>query len=237
MTRLQRLNEGGHGLIGDEFLAGEEELDENDLGPYLTDTGIQVDLEPLRQKIGNDVFNGDDYEPGDAEIDKEVAPTVHRSIDITRRQAAIEGIWHYLTVLEFSEFVRYRWESGLREKFFAGGEDIYSNALHRLWWIAEITEDNGDYSRTGEIFEMQELANDVADRWFARYQPVTFACVDVLKKAQIDELDPSNSDIVSKTTTRLREELTVVCAEGLSHEEAIKLVQELRDETVRDLRE
>jgi hypothetical protein len=235
MTKLRRLNEGGHGLIGEGFFSGEEELTIDDLRPYLTDTGIRVDLEPLREKIDKDVFENDDYDQGSSKIDREVAATVHQTIDITRRQAAIEGIWHYLTVLEFPDFVRYRWDSGLREKFLEGGEDIYSNALHRLWWIAEMTEDDGDYSRTEEIFEMQELANDIADRWFARYEPVTFACVDVLKKDEIDDLGPANSEIVSKTTTRLREELTVVCAEGLEHGEAVKLVKELRKEIVADL--
>lgn len=235
MTSLKRLNPGGHGLIGDGFFKGKEELNAKDLDPYLTDTGITVDLEPLKNKIRDDIFNNDDYKPGNATIDGEVAPTTHQVLTLTRRQAAIDGIWHYLTVLEFADFVRYRWDSGLREKFLEGGEDIYSNALHRLWWIGEITEEDGDYSRTREIFEMQELANDVADRWFARYQPVTYACVDVLNKDAIEELEPANSEIVSKTTTRLREELTVVCAEGLDYEEAVDLVTELRSDILAEI--
>lgn len=232
-TELRSLSEGGHGILGDEFFSGKEEIAVDDLEPYLNDTGIAIDLDPLREKIEEDVY--DEYEPQASEIDKEVAPTVHEVLDLTRREAAIEGIWHYLTVVEFPDFVRYRWDSKLREKFLKGGEDIYSNALHRLWWIAEITEEDGDYSRTREIFEMQELANDVADRWFARYQPVTYACVDVLKKDEIDDLGPSNSKIVSKTTTRLREELTVVCAEGLDYDDAKNLIEDLRDESVAEL--
>lgn len=235
MTELQRLNEGSHGLLGEDFFTGKAKITADDLGPYLNRTGIQVDLEPLRRKIQNDVYDNSSYQPTDPKIDQEIAPTVHKTIDINRREAAIKEIWHYLTVLEFPKFVQYRWDSKLREKFLGGGEDIYSNALHRLWWIAEITEEDGDYSRTRDIFEMQELANDVADRWFARYQPVTYACVDVLNPEEVNQFAPANSDIVSKTTTRLREELTVVCAEGLNYEEAKETIKKLRGDIVTEL--
>jgi len=101
-------------------------------------------------------------------------------------------------VLEFPEFVRYRWQGDdLRGKSLDGGEDIYSNALHRLWWIAEITRDGDDYTQTEEMFEMQELANDVADRWFARYEPMTWACVDELNSSVVDEFEPQSSKLVS----------------------------------------
>ncbi len=235
MTELMELNEGGQALISEEFLEGEAELTEDDLGPYLSHTGIEVDLEPLDEAV-EEVL--EDTEIETAKIDQKLAPTVHETLDLTRREAAIEGIWHYLTVVEYPELVRCRWGhvSNVREKFLKGGEDIYSNAIHRLWWIAEITRNGDDYSRTEEIFEMQELANDVADRWFARHQPITYACVDMLKKSRIDDLEPSNSKIVSKTTTRLREKLTVVCAEGLDYPKAVELVTEIRDEVVEEIR-
>lgn len=233
-TELMELDEGGQALINEDFLNDDAELTEEDLGPYLNHTGIEVDLAPL-----DDAVEGilEDFEPGNAKIDQALAPTVHQTFDLTRREASITGIWHYLTVVEYPDLVHHRWGhvSNVREKFLEGGEDIYSNAIHRLWWIAEITRDEDDYSRTEEIFEMQELANDVSDRWFARHQPITYACIDVLKKDEIDDFEPSNSAIVSKTTTRLREKLTVVCAEGLNHSKATELVSGIRDEVIREL--
>lgn len=234
MTELMEMDEGGQALISEEFLSGDAELTVDDLGPYLNHTGVEVDLTPLDAKADQ---IREEFEQGDAKIDRELAPTVHRTMDLTRREAAIAGIWHYLTVLEYPGLVRHRWGhvSNVREKFLEGGEDIYSNAIHRLWWIAEITRDGDDYSRTRAIFEMQELANDISDRWFARHQPITYACVDVLQKSEIEDLEPSNSAIVSKTTTRLREKLTVVCAEGLDYPKAIELVTQIRDDVVADL--
>jgi hypothetical protein len=234
MTELLEMDEGGQALISEEFLSGDAELTEDDLGPYLNHTGIKVDLTHLDTKVDEIL---EEFEQGDAKIDRELASTVHRTLDLTRREAAIAGIWHYMTVLEYPELVRHRWGhvSNVREKFLEGGEDIYSNAIHRLWWIAEITRDGDDYSRTRAIFEMQELANDISDRWFARHQPITYACIDVLQKSEIEDLEPSNSAIVSKTTTRLREKLTVVCAEGLDYPKAVELVTQIRDDVVGDL--
>jgi len=234
MTELMEMDEGGQALISEEFLNGETELTEDDLGPYLSHTGIEVDLTPLDEAAENIRA---EFEQGDAKIDQALAPTVHETLDLSRREAAITGIWHYLTVIEYPELVRHRWGhvNNVREKFLEGGEDIYSNAIHRLWWIAEITRDGDDYSRTEAIFEMQELANDVSDRWFARHQPITHACVDVLQKSEIEDLEPSNSKIVSKTTTQLREKLTVICAEGLDYPKAVELVTQIRDDVVEDL--
>jgi hypothetical protein len=228
MTELRRLDDTS--IVSEEFLAGDVELTEADLKPYLRSTGITVDLDPLEETIEREIFEDDEIGPGDEEIDREIAPTVHRVLDLTERQASQDGIWHYLTVVHFDDFVRYRWDSDLREKFLAGGEDIYSNALHRLWWMAEITREGDDYSRTRSMLEMQELANDVADRWFARYRPITHACVDELKPSVLNQFDPANSQIASDATTRLNEKLSVVLAEGLDYDEAVALVREVRSE-------
>lgn len=232
MTEIKELTDTS--LVSDEFLRGEEELTRDDLEPYLNKTQIEVDLDPIREKIQEDVY--DNYNKGNSEIDGEVAETIRKSLDLTRREASVDGIWHYLTVLVFPDFVRYRWEGDdLRGKFLDGGEDIYSNALHRLWWIAEITRDGEDFTRTNEIFEMQELANDIADRWYARYKPITWACVDELKPSVVNQYEPQSSKIVSKATTRLNEKLTVSLAEGLDYDEAVDRVREARSGAVTEL--
>ena len=234
MTELKDLTDTS--LVTEEFVRGEEELTRDDLDPYLESTGIEVDLGPIREKIENEVYDSDEYEEGGSDIDGEVAETIRRTLDLTRREAATDGIWHYLTVVKFPDFVRYRWKGDdVRGKFLDGGEDIYSNAIHRLWWIAEITRDGDDYTRTGEIFEMQELANDVADRWYARYKPITWACVDELKPSAVEEFAPANSAIVSRATTRLNEKLTVALVEGLTYEEAVDLVIEVRSSAIEEL--
>jgi len=235
LTELLKLRESGKALVSDEFLEGEEELDEADLEPYLEKTGIEVDLSVLDEAV-EEVIDSGEFDDRESELGAELAPEIHRCLDITRREAAIDGIWHYLTLVRYPRFVRYRWDSKMREKFLEGGEDIYSNAIHRLWWIAEISRDGDDYSRTVSMLEQQELANDIADRWFGRHKPVTQACIDLLEKEELDQFSPANSSIISDTTTQLREELTVVCAESLDYEQAYSLVEETREGVLEELR-
>ncbi|WP_435124131.1 DUF6339 family protein [Halobaculum sp. D14] len=235
MTELLRLKESGKALVSEEFLEGEEDLNESDLEPYLKKTGIEVDLSRLDEAI-KEILQSGEFDGRKSEIGAELAPVIHRNIDITRRKAAIDGIWHYLTLVRYPEFVRYRWSSKMREKFLEGGEDIYSNAIHRLWWIAEISRDGDDYGRTESMLGQQELANDIADRWFGRHKPVTHACIDLLEKEEVERFEPANTDIISDTTTQLRENLTVVCAESLDYEQAYSLVEETREGVLEELR-
>jgi hypothetical protein len=255
-TNLYRLQAAARPLIDDAFLAGDRDLTQDDLGPYLTPVGISIDLDPIDDRIA-EIRADDDINPQSSIIDAELAPTLHRTLSLTRNQAADAGLWHYLCVVRFSDFVHYRWDhvydsddpSNMREKFLKAGSDIYSNALHRLWWAAELTYEpaesgdpaDRDYHRTRRVLEFQELANDIFDRWFARYRPVAVSCVDLLCHDTLDTIKeegdyrdpPSNSEIVSDTTTLLREELTVRRVESMEREDIEVTIKSLREGVMR----
>jgi len=255
-TELYSLQSVGRPMVDESFLAGDRELTQTDLKPYLTRLGISRDLGPIEDRI-KEIREDEEIEPQSSDIDAELAPTLHKTLSLTRNQAADAGLWHYLCIVEFSDFVHYRWDhvydqddsSNLEEKFLKAGADIYSNALHRLWWAAELTyepADSGDpsdrdYERTRRALEFQELANDVFDRWFARYRPVAVACVDLLCHETLDDLKaegdyddpPSNSDIVSDTTTLLREELTVRRVEAMETDSIVDTITSLREDVMR----
>jgi hypothetical protein len=224
-VRLKRIRREARSFIGEEFLRGDREVDESDLQAYLEPTSVELDISPLRTKI-DEIVSGDEYAEYDSKIDAELAPTVHETLDLSRREASDPGLWHYLTVLVFPDFVRYRWrfssETAMREKFLGAGSDIYSNALHRLWWAAELTHESGDYSRTKRVLQSQELSNDIFDRWFARYRPAVTAVADALQ----DE----PSDVISETTTELRQRLSVFRLEALTEDEIRDLVLEIKRE-------
>ncbi len=255
-TELYSLQSVGRPMVDESFLAGDRELTQTDLKPYLTRLGISRDLGPIEDRI-EEIREDEGIEPQSSDIDAELAPTLHKTLSLTRNQAADAGLWHYLCIVKFSDFVHYRWDhvydqddsSNLEEKFLKAGADIYSNALHRLWWAAELTyepADSGDpsdrgYERTRRALEFQELANDVFDRWFARYRPVAVACVDLLCHETLDDLKeeddyddpPSNSDIVSDTTTLLREELTVRRVEAMETDSIVDTITSLREDVMR----
>ena len=151
-------------------------------------------------------------------MDGALASDIHESLDISRRVAADPGLWHWLTVAQYPRFVRHRWkyrsETAMREKFLGAGSDLYSNALHRLWWIAELTHNSetDDYSLTKSVFANQTMVNKVFDRWFARYEPATVAMCEVLR----DE----SSSVIDAVTNQFNHTLTSVQLEGLNRDEA-----------------
>jgi hypothetical protein len=225
MTQLKRLNQSGHVHISEEFLRGDEDLTVDDLSPYIEPVNATGDLDELQEVL---IVVMDSYDKYDPMIDSAAGPNVHQLIDITRRQAGDPGIWHYLTVVEFPEFVRYRWgppeKRNMRNKFLKAGTDIYSNALHRLWWISELTYGIGGdgervYSLTEDVLANQTLANKIFDRWFARHKPAAVACAEVLLEAEAD------STVIEQTTLRFRETLSKVQLEGMSEDAIGNLIE------------
>ena len=254
VTELYRLQSAAHPMVDNRFLAGDREFTGDDLRPYLQPLGRSIDLTPIDDRI-EEIRSDDDIRA--SQIDAALAPTLHRTLDLTRNEAADAGLWHYLCVVRFSDFVHYRWDhvfdpespGNMEEKFLKAGTDAYSNALHRIWWGAELTYEEGesgdiedrDYSRTKRVLGFQELANDILDHDFARYTPVTHACGDLLDYDTVDEISdegtyddpPPNSKIVSRTTTLLREELTVRRVEMMEPEDIAETIVDLRDKVMR----
>ncbi|CQR49642.1 hypothetical protein BN996_01109 [Haloferax massiliensis] len=111
----------------------------------------------------------------------------------------------------------------MREKFLGAGSDLYSNAIHRLWWIAELTSRGNDYSTTDAVFANQTMVNKVFDRWFARYQPAV--------RAMCDELADEPSRVIDETTRRFNHALTNVQLEGLSETEAREMIRQIVTES------
>lgn len=216
-TTLYRLTQDGRRLFADPFLKGEVNVESADLETYLEplpDSG-SVDLETLDARVDGVV---DEYDQFDTSMDRALASDVHQCLDVSRRVAGEPGLWHWLAVARYPHFVRHRWEyrseQAMREKFLGAGSDIYSNAIHRLWWIAELTYDDetDDYSLTESIFSNQTMVNKVFDRWFARYEPAVVAVCEVLR----DE----PSWVIEEATNQFNHVLTSVQLEGLDRSEA-----------------
>lgn len=220
VEQLYELHPDGADIADDErFQRGNKNPDRSYYEPYLQETELEADVETLEDKIAEDVVG--EYEVGSAKIDAEIAPTVHRTIDISRRDAARDRIWHYLAVVRLPDFVWYRWpreasnrtQTSMREKFLGTHRDIYSNAFHRLWWMAELTYDSNlenPYERTRLALGNQSLANKIFDRGFSRSRPVVAACIDVLHD------EPTS--VIEATTLRLNHAMTAVSIEGLLDE-------------------
>lgn len=234
---LYRLTEDGRRLIGEAFLRGDTELslgnpdDSEYLEPIRDPDATNANLDALDAKVDTVLA---EYPRFDTGIDGALAADVHRHLDLTPRVAGDPGLWHWLAVDRYPELVRHRWEyrteKAMREKFLGAGSDLYSNAIHRLWWIAELThvgdgttdDDREPYSLTERVFGNQTLINRVFDRWFARYRPAVVAIC--------DELADEPSPVIDETTRRFNHMLTNIQLEGLTEEDTRRIIREIIDE-------
>lgn len=221
---LHRLTEDGRRLVSDPFLKGDSEIDPDELSEFIEPMPGEptADLEALDAAVNQVVSN---YSRHDTAMDGALASDVHRYLNVSRRVAGDPGLWHWLAVERYPHFVRHRWkyrsETAMREKFLGAGSDLYSNAIHRLWWISELTHDKStqDYEVTESVFANQTIVNKVFDRWFARYEPAAVAVV----RTVADE----DSSIVEEATNQFNHALSSVQLEGLDEEEAEEMIREI----------
>jgi hypothetical protein len=212
MTQLKELTEAGRREVKETIDQGDPVTDipESILREHSYDIkGVTANLKTLREELETIV---EEYDKNDHNIDAAAARYVREYIDISRRTAARTGLWHWLTVCQFPNFVYHRWPSADdEEKFLDGGTDIYSNAIHQLWWGAELTRDGNDYSVTEEMFSQGRLANDVLDSWSSRYEPAA----KIHTKTLLDE----SSTTVQETSRDIRNNLSVYTLELMTDSE------------------
>lgn len=201
MTDIRYLTDAGRDLVEehDEFESRNEVLSlSSDLETYVDDVTVDdasTDLDALGEAIerATAVFDTD-IDTERSAMDSMLAPLVHQYYDIPRRTAGQIGVWQYLTLVEFPEYIVTRWlgYGGLKEKLLGEQKDLYSNQFARLWWGAHLTYDETKehYFGAHKLFNKQRLANYVLDSEFRRCRPATLAFVSVLhsESGSIDDV-------------------------------------------------
>jgi hypothetical protein len=146
---LKGLGPGARSLVAERaFRTGE--LAAVDAAPYIIEDvglGRAIELAPLRAVVAWAMSR---RKPG--ESDAWLAPRVHATLRLTRREAADRRIWSYVAAVALPDYTRLRWRDPIDRKApvaidrFVG--DAATNALSRLWWAAELTRNGGDYGPT-----------------------------------------------------------------------------------------
>lgn len=142
--------------------------------------------------------------------DRWLAPRLHAALRLTRFEAADRGLWAWLAVALFPEYIRWRWRgrrgaegeepAGPPAKRFVGSER--DNALARLWWGAELFRDGGDYGSVERAFVMQ----DVPNTWLALNAIHHHAAA----QAALRILPSLNSKQINRLSTALDHVLTTI---------------------------
>lgn len=221
MTQLQRLVEAGTGVVSREFLMDHvTRLDEEDYQEYVEPVERDLDLHEFDRVIDQIM---DEHEAFETAIDPAVAPLIHQSLPLTRREAGDMGIWRFLTVIHRPDFVRFRWEyssvSERKRRFLGRRWRWDSNTFVRLWWLAEQTAIGDDYDMTRNILRTQDFARAVLDRDVGKYRPAVLAAVEAL--------EGENDLTIREVLKAFNQRLSVVYLESLSQDEIVEVLEEL----------
>lgn len=221
--RLYALDPDGSRLLDPDLASGaRDRWSELAYGALLREPARVLELDALDELLDRVIR---DTERFDAGIDRVVAPSLHRALPLTRREASDPGVWRFLTVVHRPDFVRHRWEyrswAAMRARFWRPGTRPDSNALSRLWWIAELSREGDDYTLTERLLERQPLANNLFTRDLSAYWPVVKAYVEVLGDAPSPVLE-----VVIRALTR---RLSTVMLESRDVEQLTALLTAIRD--------
>ncbi len=172
--KLRTLDPQARHLVSDDFLAGTATPDWT---KYLKDFWRNVDLEPFRKILEKAM---EKFAADPTASDSWLAPRIHATLRLTRREAADPRVWDYLALIVAADYVRWRWGTNDRIEAirFVGPE--YKQAIARLWWGAEMTRNDGDYSGTKILFANQDFQNSWGRLDLFHHRPASIAAARLL---------------------------------------------------------
>ncbi len=207
MTKLQFLEPQARRLLDENFCKDDQVRP--DFVEYISEFDRSMDLESLSAVLDAAYRK---FEPQSDRSDSWLAPRVHATLPMTRREAADRRLWDYLAVVAFPEYVRWRWggkETTPRARFV--GEQN-KNAFGRLWWGAELTRNGRDYASTVEAFKNSRFSVVWVPLDLAHNRAFALGAIDFLGKfnegsaATGDEADALAKIINLQATTRFIDE-------------------------------
>lgn len=218
---LQLLSPESQRLITPGFLDGApDELEPALWSPLSSPFARTINLAAFHQSAEAAMKT---FERHDTALDPWFAPRLHRALPITRREAADDGVWRFLALVGRPELVRHRWANTsaatMRSRFLKLGTRPDSNAIARLWWIAELSRDGDDYRLTERVLSRQSLANAIFIRALSQHRPAISAAVEVLGDAQ--------PEVIERVMLELNRWLALAPLEGLGIEVLIAELERL----------
>lgn len=127
-----------------------------------------------------------------ARADAWLAPRLHATLRITRREAADAQLWNHLALRVAPDYVQWRH----RSKAAHGGAVAavqaarYSGPFHtqtfsRLWWAAELFRDGSDYGPAAVACGNQDILNTVLRLEMISHRPTAQAFVSMIQRGAI----------------------------------------------------
>ncbi|MFH8792371.1 DUF6339 family protein [Streptomyces sp. NPDC017941] len=180
-------------FITEGLLTGKENVSAIALGKVTDELpahDVRWALQPVRDLVDDVMHAFRDDKPTKA--DAWLAPRLHATLRLTRREAAETGLWNHLALGVAPDFVVWR-HPPTRKKDgkvptvnaarFRGAH--HTQAFARLWWAAELFRDGPDYAPVVVACEMQDMLNTVLRLDVFDHRPTAQALIRLLEHGTV----------------------------------------------------
>lgn len=173
-------------------LHGEEALPVNTLdgGALDWEDSLRAEGMPVRDLIDEAMSRFADGLRTQA--DAWLAPRLHATLRITRREASDPRLWDYLALRLAPDYVHWRHQpmqahSGVASPVNASrySGPFHTQTFSRLWWAAELFRDGSDYGPAMTACGNQDMLNSVLRLEIILHRPVAQTFVALLQKGVV----------------------------------------------------
>ncbi|MFF2194451.1 DUF6339 family protein [Streptomyces sp. NPDC058157] len=146
-------------------------------------------VEPIRSLVEDAMF---EFREDRTRADAWLAPRLHATLRLTRREAADKRLWTHLALAVAPDYVVWRHlseptanrpEKRVAAERFRGPAD--RQCFSRLWWAAELFRNGSDYEPVGVACGNQDLIHTVLRSELIDHRPTAQALVRLLESGQV----------------------------------------------------
>ncbi|CAM5437731.1 DUF6339 family protein [Streptomyces aurantiogriseus] len=143
-------------------------------------------VEPLRDLVDDAKYQ---FKDNRTDADSWLAPRLHATLRLTRREAADKRIWNHLALAVAPDYVAWRHapaptqggsEPRINPARFKGAPD--RQCFSRLWWAAEMFRNGQDYAPVVAACANQDLIHNALRMDLVDHRPTAQALVRVLER-------------------------------------------------------
>ncbi len=196
--KLHELDQAAIGRLDLDFVAGKRRPD---LREFIQPFARDVALDAAAAVLGELTHRFEGVNP--AQSDRWLGPRLHAALRLTRREAARKGVWRYLGVVSFTEYVGWRFTGAKNDpnappklERFVGPD--FKHALARLWWMAEMFRDGADYGPAARALSNQDVINNLFRMEIAHHRPTALGAIRVLSPEGEEERTGREANALAK---------------------------------------
>ncbi|MFF5877854.1 DUF6339 family protein [Streptomyces californicus] len=157
--------------------------------PLPHDGESRAELAPVRDLIDDAMYQFRDDRPTNA--DAWLAPRLHATLRLTRREAADRRLWNYLALGVAPDYVVWRHMVAkskdaapkVASRRFQG--PAYTQTFARLWWAAELFRDGPDYGPVVTVCSSQDMLNTALRVDVIDHRPTAQATVRLMERGTV----------------------------------------------------